>query len=166
MYYIKNFLIYSLFGFIMESTLYKIKEINQYSGILYGPITVVYGFGITLMILLDKYFFKKIKCHKTLKLIIEFIILILVLSIIEGIGGYILDYIFDIEMWNYSHNHPHFGKYICFQNSIIWGILGLAFIHILKPFTDKIIHQITNKETYIFITILSIDIIITLITKI
>lgn len=165
MYYIKNFLTYSFIGFIMESTLYKITKKNQYSGILYGPLTIVYGIGIILIILINKYFFQKIKCHKILKLIIEFIILTIILSLIEGIGGYILNYLFNIEMWNYSHNHPHFGKYICFQNSIIWGILGLAFIYILKHFTDKIINQITKKETYLFLILLSIDIIITLITK-
>ena len=88
------------------------------------------------------------------------------LSIIEGIGGSVLEYLFNIEMWNYSNKDPHLGKYICLQNSLIWGILGTLFIHIFKPFTDKILNQITNKETYLFLTIFIIDTIITLITKI
>lgn len=166
MYYINNFLLYSLFGFIMESVLYKTKEINKHSGIFYGPITAVYGIGIVAMILIDKYFFQKIKCHKILKYIIEFVILTIMLSIIEGIGGTVLEYLFNIEMWNYSNKDPHLGKYICLQNSLIWGILGTLFINIFKPFTDKILNQITNKETYLFLTIFIIDTIITLITKI
>ena len=165
MYYIKTFLLYSLLGFIMESTLYKIKLVNKHSGIFYGPVTAVYGVGIISIVLLNKYFFKKIKCNKILKLLIEFITLTIILSIIEYLGGNILNYLFDIDMWDYSNIKPNFGKYICLQNSIIWGILGAAYIHIFKPFTDKIINQITNKETYLFLTLFIIDTILVLITK-
>lgn len=165
MYYTKIFLLYSLFGFIMESTLYKIKTINKHSGVFYGPITAVYGVGIISIELLNKYFFKKIKCNKLLKLLIEFITLTIILSVIEYLGGNILNYLFDIDMWDYSNIEPHFGKYICLRNSIIWGILGTVYIYIFKPFTDKLLKQITNKETYLFLTLFIIDTIIVLITK-
>ena len=166
MYYIKIFLLYSLLGFVMESTLFKIKLSKKHSGIFYGPMTAIYGVGIVSIILLDKYFFKKLKCNKILKLLIEFIILTITLSIIEYLGGNILNYLFDIDMWDYSDMSLNFGKYICLQNSIIWGILGTIYLHIFKPFTDKLLNQITNKETYLFLTLFIIDTIITLITKI
>ena len=165
MYYINVFLLYSLFGFIMESTLYKVRTVNKHSGIFYGPMTAVYGVGILSIELLNKYFFKKIRCHKIIKLLIEFITLTIILSVIECLGGYILNYLFEIDMWDYSKIEPNFGKYICLQNSLIWGALGTAYIHIFKPFTDKIIKQITTKETYLFLTIFIIDTILVLITK-
>ena len=149
----------------MESIIYKTKHINKHSGIFYGPITAVYGVGIVAIILLDKYFFKKIKCHKILKLLIEFLTLTITLSIIEYLGGNILNYLFNIDMWDYSNIEPHFGKYICLQNSLIWGILGTVYIHIFKPFTDKLLKPITNKETSFFLILFIIDIIVTLITK-
>ena len=46
MYYLKIFLIYSLLGFVMESTLFKIVQSRKHSGIFYGPMTAVYGVGI------------------------------------------------------------------------------------------------------------------------
>ena len=165
MYYIKIFLLYSLLGFIMESTLFKIKLSKKHSGIFYGPMTAVYGVGIISIELLNKYFFKKIKCNKILKLIIEFLTLTIILSLIEYLGGNILNYLFDIDMWDYSNIKPNFGKYICLQNSIIWGILGTIYIHIFKPFTDKLINQITPKESYLFLTIFIIDTILVLVTK-
>lgn len=165
MYYTKLFLLYSLLGFVMESTLFKVKGVNKHSGIFYGPITAVYGVGIISIELLNKYFFKKIKCHKILKLLIEFITLTIILSLIEYLGGNILNYLFDIDMWDYSNIKPNFGKYICLQNSIIWGILGTIYIHIFKPFTDKIINQINKKETYLFLTLFIIDTILVLINK-
>ena len=128
-------------------------------------MTAVYGVGVLSIELLNKYFFKKIKCHKVLKLLIEFITLTIILSIIEYLGGNILNYLFNIDMWDYSNIKPNFGKYICLQNSIIWGILGTIYIHIFKPFTDKIIKTITHKETYLFLTIFIIDTILVLINK-
>ena len=165
MYYTKIFLLYSLFGFIMESTLYKNIKINKHSGIFFGPITAVYGVGIVTIELLNKYFFSKIKNNKILKIIIEFVTLTLILSLIEHIGGTVLNYLFDIDMWDYSREKIHFGKYVCLKNSLIWGLLGIAYIHIFKAFTDKIINQITKKETYLFLVIFVLDTIITLITK-
>ena len=165
MYYIKTFLLYSLLGFIMESTLYKVKLVNKHSGIFYGPMTAVYGVGIASIVLLNKYFFTKIKCNKILKLLIEFLTLTIILSLIEYLGGNILNYLFNIDMWDYSDMNPHFGKYICLECSIIWGILGTLYIHIFKQFTDKLLNQITNKEAYFFLALFIIDTIITLITK-
>ena len=165
MYYTKIFLLYSLLGFIMESTLFKIKLSKKHSGIFYGPMTAVYGVGVLSIELLNKYFFQKIKYHKVIKLLIEFITLTIILSVIEYLGGNILNYLFDIDMWDYSNIKPNFGKYICLQNSIIWGILGTIYIHIFKPFTDKIIKAITHKETYLFLIVFIIDMILVLINK-
>ena len=165
MYYIKIFLLYSLFGFIMESTLYKINLMNKHSGIFYGPITAVYGVGIISIELLNKHIFKKIKCHKLIKILIEFITLTIILSVIEYLGGNILNYLFNIDMWDYSNNYLNFGKYICLQNSLIWGALGTSYIYIFKPFTDKIINHITTKETILFLILFIMDTILVLITK-
>ena len=165
MYYIKLFLLYSLLGFIMESTIYKINVMDKHSGIFYGPITAVYGVGIISIELLNKYFFSKIKCHKILKIFIEFLTLTIILSLIEYLGGNILNYLFNIDMWDYSSQKPNFGKYICLKNSLIWGVLVTIYLHLFKPFTDKIINQITIKETSFFLILFIIDTILVLITK-
>ena len=56
-YYINALYFFSLFGFILESTVYKISKSNRHSGIFYGPLTMVYGFGVLSLILIKKYFF-------------------------------------------------------------------------------------------------------------
>ncbi len=165
MYYIKIFLTYSLLGFIMESTLYKIVSSKRHSGIFYGPMTIVYGVGILSIELLNKYFFNKIKSKKIIKILIEFISLTIILSLIESITGNITNLLFNIDMWNYSNEFMHLGKYVCLKNSLIWGLLGVMYLHIFKKFTDKIINQINSKETYLFLTIFIIDTFLILITK-
>ena len=67
----------------MESTLFKISEPSRVSGVLYGPITLVYGLGGIALTLADKYILSKIKCNKVLKIILSFIILALILTTVD-----------------------------------------------------------------------------------
>ena len=69
-------------------------------------------------------------------------------------------------MWDYSKYPLNFGKYICLYTSLTWGILGLIYLYIFKHLTDKIIRQITNKETYVFIIFFLLDTFLVLVTKI
>ena len=50
MYYINSFFLYSLLGFIIESTIFKNTKLKP-SGVLNGPITLVYGVGGIVLLL-------------------------------------------------------------------------------------------------------------------
>ena len=165
MYYINCLYFYSFLGFALESEVYKLNNSNLHSGIFYGPITEVYGFGIIALILLKKYFIDKLKCNKYLKIIITFISSLIVLTLIELIGGNILHLIFNINMWNYTKKAFNKGKYICLELSIIWGLFGIIFIYYLKDNLDKIIKLIPQKLTYILLIINIIDTIAILLNK-
>ena len=165
MYYINCLYFYSFLGFALESEVYKLNNSNLHSGIFYGPITEVYGFVIIALILLKKYFIDKLKCNKYLKIIITFISSLIVLTLIELIGGNILHLIFNINMWNYTKKAFNIGKYICLELSIIWGLFGIIFIYYLKDNLDKIIKLIPQKLTYILLIINIIDTIAILLNK-
>ena len=166
MYYLKTILLYSLFGFCMESTVYKISLSKRHSGICYGPFTYVYGFGVLSLTLLKKYFLDKLHLNKYLKFLITFLLCTITLTLIEWLGGNILNLIFDIDMWNYTKKTYNFGKYICLEYAIIWGIFGTLYIYYLKNFIDKIIKIIPNKFTIAILIINILDIILVLINKI
>ncbi len=166
MYYIKIFLLYSLIGFVYESTLFKIKHSSKYSGIFYGPITAVYGIGVLAIEILNKYFFKKIKTNKYLKYIIEYIVLVVVLTLIEYIGGNVLKIVFGIDMWNYTKQDMNIGKYICIEYALLWGIAGMIYLHIFKKYTDKILEIFSRKTTITCFIIFIFDILLVLFTKI
>ena len=165
MYYLNSFLLYSLLGFIMESTLFKNTSPLKTSGVLNGPITLVYGLGGIAIILINKYIISKIKTNKTIKIIIFFIIYAIALAIVEFISGYLCKLIFGVEMWNYENKKYHIGKYTCLEYIPIWGTIAIIITYILKPFIDKILKLIPKEATYLFLLILSLDTIITLITK-
>lgn len=66
MYYINSFFLYSLLGFIVESTIFK-NTILKPSGVLNGPITLVYGVGGIVLLIVNKYIIDKIKTKKNNK---------------------------------------------------------------------------------------------------
>lgn len=148
----------------MESTLYKNTTLKS-SGVLRGPLTLVYGLGGIFLILVDKYIIDKIKIRKILKIIISFFIYAIVLILVELICGYLCNLIFGIDMWNYTNKEYNIGKYICLEYIPIWGLLGVIISNIVKPFIDKIINLISKEATYFFYLILTLDFIITLLTR-
>lgn len=161
MYYINNFFVYSIIGFFTETLIYTAKD----SGILFLWWTPVYGIGVNIIILIDKYI-KKIKTTKFLKLLLLFFISAISLSLTEALGGYLLKWIFGKELWNYSTHKFNIGKYTSLEMCLVWGIGSIIFTYILKPLTDKIISKIPKYLTYILILIFILDIIMTLITKV
>ena len=164
MYYLNSFLLYSLLGFIMESTLYKNTTLKP-SGVLNGPVTLVYGVGGIVLILINKYIINKIKTNKILKVIISFFIYAVFLTLVELLCGYLCNLIFNIDPWNYTNKKYNIGKYICLELMPIWGLLGVIITYIAKPFLDKVIKLIPKTATYFFLLILVLDFLITIITK-
>ena len=164
MYYFNSFLLYSILGFIMESTIYKFNDSNRHSGIFFGPITAVYGIGALFLILLED-FLDKFKLKKITKILIYFFTSMIVLTLIELIFGYLVNFIFNIDLWDYTNKKYNIGKYICLEISFAWGILSLIFAYIIRPFFDKHIKTLKKKESYIFMIVFLIDFIFTLIIK-
>ena len=164
-YYVNCLYFYSLIGFILESTIYKIRKSKRHSGIFYGPITMVYGFGIIILLIVKKHFLDKIKTTKTKKLIITFLTCTFILTITEYLGGNILYKLFHIDMWNYNNKQFHIGKYICLELALTWGLLGTLYLYLAKEFFDKIINLFPKKLTIIFIIINLIDTILVFINK-
>ena len=148
----------------MESTLYKNTTLKP-SGVLTGPVTLVYGLGGLTIILINKYILGKIKTHKVLEVIIAFFIYAISLTLVELISGYLCNLIFDIDMWNYTSKKYNIGKYICLELVPIWGLLGVIITYIVKPFIDKVVKLVPKEATYFFYLILIIDFVITIITK-
>lgn len=165
MYYLNLIIIYSIFGFILESEVFKIKKLNKHSGALFGPISLVYSIGIFILEIIDKYLYTKIKTNKFLRFIIIFIVTSIVLTSVEAIIGYLGNLVLNIDIWNYENKKYNIGKYICLELIPIWGILGTLYLYYIKKFTDKIIKLIPKAFTKISTALLIIDIIIRIYLK-
>lgn len=165
MYYLNYFFIFSIFGHLYETILFKIMKEKASSGFLYGYWTPVYGIGVVLILFISKNIFKFLKLNKFIEVLIFAIIIFIVLTLIEYIGGHILHYIFHKDFWNYSLLKHNYGKYICLDVSILWVVLSLIFLYLIKPWMDKIVLKIPNEITTIFIILFAIDLVCTILIK-
>jgi len=54
---------------------------------------------------------------------------LIILTIIEAIAGYSIEFIFNITFWDYSNYKFNIGKYIALESSLIWGIGSIILIY-------------------------------------
>ena len=81
-------------------------------------------FGISSIVLI--LFFKHIKTHKILHIFGG----IILVNLIELIGGILCRNVFKKEYWNYSSHFMNFNGYISLQQSVYWIILVSLFYYI------------------------------------
>lgn len=166
MYLLNCFFTYSILGFLLEGTYTLITSNHFSSGILYGPWTPVYGFGAILTIIISQKIFKKMHKSRFTETIVTFIVLTIVLTLIEWLGGIIIENVFHETLWNYKNFQFNIGKYISLEMALIWGLISIFIIYFIKPIIDKIEKKIPKSLTYTLLIFFIIDIITTIITKI
>ena len=164
LYYINLIFFYSLLGFILESVVYKVSNTNSHSSIFMGPYTLVYGFGMLFCLLIYNNLNLELNF---LSYLIYYLIFTFITTLTEYIGGNVIHYFLKIDKWNYTNHKYHFGKYICLDYAIYWGILSLFVIFKLHPFFNQnIILNIPSYTTYIILLIFIIDLIVLIKKKI
>lgn len=147
------FIIYSVFGWILESVTKSITEkkfIN--SGFLYGPLCPIYGAGAIIM-LLGLTNFKN-------NVILLFLISFVILSVWEYIVGWLLEKIFNTKYWDYSKCKCNIKGRICLKNSVFWGILGVIFILFVHSSIEKLVLPLSSNTIMWIDSILFIILII------
>ena len=120
------FPIYSLLGWCLEviySSVVTGKFVNR--GFLNGSICPIYGLGASLMIL----------CLTPVahNLIALFFGALLLGSLLELVGGFLLKHLFHITWWDYSDEPLNIGGYICLKFSLVWGVIGVLLIGVIHP---------------------------------
>ena len=164
MYTLNNFFIYSILGFLFETIGNIIIGSHGESGILFGPWTPVYGFGIIVSFYINKKLENKIKKRK-LKNVILFLTTTIILTILEQIGGMLIEAIWNTSFWDYTKLKFNIGKYISLETSLLWGIGSVLITNYLKSYTDKLNKKIPKVITYILTISLVIDVILALFIK-
>lgn len=143
LYWFLLFFIYSFIGWIIEVLNCSIKQKKfVMRGFLIGPYIPIYGVSALTMIA----FLNEQTDWFTILVMSAFLA-----TTIEYVTSYIMEIIFKVRWWDYSHKKFHINGRVCLDNSILFGILGLILVYFVHPYVYAII-DIRQS----FFTILSI----------
>ncbi len=132
------FIVYSVLGYIVEIIACSIeyRKIVLNRGFLMGSYLPIYGISCILMShFLEKY---------SNDLIALFVMSMVVCCIVEFFTSYILEKIFKVRWWDYSHMKFNLGGRICLLNASLFGLGGVALIHFINPFIIPIINKLPS----------------------
>lgn len=160
MYYLTNFILYSIFGFFFETGIFNLLKMHKESGFMYLWWTPFYGFGVVIANIIYKYAEKRIKNKKILNVVL-FITFFILLSILEFIGGSILEITHGYSLWSYESIPLHLGKYISLPTSLLWVVMSFLYLYIIKKYSDKIVNRIPKSLTIILSLTFFADLLLT-----
>lgn len=159
-YYLNMFLIGSIIGFIWENGL-SIVFPSIESGILYGPWVPIYGFGVCIIIFIERLVFNRFKVNRFLKIFFMTLLIMLIVTGLEFLGGVLIKEFLHKTLWDYSKFKFNIGKYICLEITLLWGVMSLLFLYVVKPIIEKFIYKIPRWVSILVFGILIIDCIVT-----
>lgn len=166
MFYINIFLFFSIFGYLFETICSWIFKSGFSSGILYGPWTPLYGFGVLIIMFVSNKLFMNLHMNRIVETIIVFFVVGFVLTILEWLGGVLIEKMFSITFWDYSNYKCHIGKYIALEMSLVWAVGSIILVYLVLPWTLGIIKKVPLFVTLIFSSLFIIDVIVTTINRI
>ncbi len=166
MYLLNCFFIYSILGYVLEMIFgFAIGAKDIESGILYGPWTPIYGISSVLIIVISDKLFKNLHMSRWKETIIVIIILTIIITGLEWLGGVLIELVFGFSFWDYSDYKFNFGKYICLEMALVWAVMSLIFIYFINPFLEKYIKKIPGWITILISILFIFDVIIRIIME-
>lgn len=129
------FVLYSFLGWVCETIYCSIddkKFVNR--GFLNGPFCPIYGTGALLVIDI----FMKYKDD----LLVLFILSVVITSIVEYITSYLLEKIFNLQLWDYSTYSFNLNGRVCLKNSFLFGVLAILAVEVIHPAVEGFLSRL------------------------
>lgn len=157
------FLIYSFLGWCVEVSFVAVttgRVVNR--GFLNGPVCPIYGVGMLGALLLLE------PISDNLALL--FLLGMLLCTLVELIGGWILERAFHTRWWDYTDKPFNLGGYVCLGFSIMWGLAVTFAVRLIHPLIFSLVCWLPNLVSWILTgilyTLFLTDFVLTLITVI
>lgn len=132
------FLIYSMAGWIVEVafvTLTTGRLVNR--GFLNGPVCPIYGFGmIGVLLALGPV---------SDQLLLLFLGGMLLCTVVECFGGWVLDKLFHMRWWDYTGYPFNFHGYVCLGFSVMWGIGVVLVVRVVHPPIFRLVNSVPQN---------------------
>jgi Predicted membrane protein len=154
-----TFIIFSIFGFIIESIwcIIRTDSLQSRQGLIYGPFSQIYGVGAILLIIATR----KFNNRKDSDL---FIYSAVMGAVFEFLCSLAQQNVFGCVSWQYDNLQFNLYGRISLMYSLIWGALGVIMVRYLYPLVDWFIERIPIKLgkilTVMLVILISFDIFI------
>ncbi len=165
------FMMYSVIGWLyevfLEVAVYRWGFSNR--GFLYGPYCIIYGIGALLLLLTLVWLKKKRICLGRISVtpVLVFLGIIVVTTVTELIGSYIMEAVTGGWMWDYERFAFNFQGRIALNPSIRFGIGGMVMMYLVQPLLEKITEKWSERAVCtasgILLAVLIMDLVITII---
>lgn len=146
--YFLLFILYSFIGWcgeIVISFMQNKRFINR--GFLMGPCCPIYGCGCVLLaLLLSKY---------ANDLVVLFCLSMIICSVLEYLTSWIMEIIFKMRWWDYSHLKFNINGRICLYYGAPFGVIGTLVVKYINPFLLNILDKIPAIYYNSFVVILA-----------
>ena len=109
----------SFLGWVLETAAADIKQkkfVNR--GLVTGPFCVMYGITTVLLTV----------GLGELRGIWLFLFSAIYATVVEWIGGHLIERLFHQRWWDYSGKKGNLDGYICLSASVFWGVLGFVMV--------------------------------------
>lgn len=160
-YYLNNFFLFSIFGYFFETIMFTIMGMHNQSGFLHLFWTPFYGIGVLITTLTYR-IVKAKEMPKTKELITLGILLFVLLTILEYIGGVMLEILFGYSLWTYENVPLHINKYISIPTSLGWVAFSFLYLYAIKKYSDELVSKIPKFITISLLIIFIADNIVTI----
>ena len=150
-----SFFIYGFLGWCSEVAFAAFKQhsfVNR--GFLNGPICPIYGVGVTVVV----YFLTPYKDN----LILLYALSTVLVTVLEGLTGYLMDKIFHHKWWDYTNQPLNIGGYVCLIFSLVWGVACVLIVRVIHPVIHKILTFIPHTLGLVMLAVLEICIFVDL----
>ena len=88
-----------------------------------GPFLPLYGSGGIMMLVVSKPYYENV--------ILVFIAGCIGATALELITGIVMESLFKVRYWDYSHKFLNYKGHICLESTLFWGVLPVVFTHLL-----------------------------------
>lgn len=142
------FFIYGIMGWCAEVAFAAVKErrfVNR--GFLNGPICPIYGVGVVMVVVFLEPFE-----DQWLLLYLASAVLV---TLIEGMTGYVLDKLFHHKWWDYSELPLNIGGYVCLLFSVVWGVACVVIVKAVHPLVGDLCALIPLGAGILILSVLS-----------
>ena len=129
------FYIYGVLGWCVEVAYAAVKQgkfVNR--GFLNGPICPIYGVGVVSVI----YCLGEVRGN----LLVLYAASVVLVTVIEGITGFVMDRLFHHKWWDYSNQPLNIGGYVCLFFSLIWGVFCVFIMKVFQPMVNGVVVHI------------------------